>query len=100
MHYQNATEKCSASLSFMPLEEKSEGSFKADDTGKATDKEDVANGEEPLVKEQENPKEEESHPKASKADTDPTTLYRQCRANISFRLYTIFLLRSVIKLFK
>ena len=30
----------------------------------------VANGEEPLVKEQENPKEEESHPKAGEADTD------------------------------
>ena len=30
----------------------------------------VANGEEPLVKEEENPKEEESHPKAGEADTD------------------------------
>ena len=30
----------------------------------------VANGEEPLVKEEENPKEEESHPKAGEADTN------------------------------
>ena len=30
----------------------------------------IANGEEPLVKEQENTKEEKSHSKASKADPD------------------------------
>merc|ERR1719300_2048657 len=59
---------------------------------------DIANGEETLVKEEENPKEEKSDPEASEADTDllnisylhhvgplqtrdPPTLYRQCQGN-------------------